>query len=188
MKHSEIQNGINLIAKISARADYFTKKYSIYTYGFRFSIQLFSFSAKYEIIFCKLKFEGYFYFKKQLKLLLSISLTIILFLNLFSSVLVYTIFKINQNEIAKTLCVLREQKNNTCNGNCVLKAELKKQAENEQKHSTILKEKIEILYTITEIEYNFSFIKIEETTKISSFCKIAKTKPILFSVFHPPIA
>lgn len=126
--------------------------------------------------------------KKQLKLLLSISLTIILFLNLFSSVFVYTLFKINQNEIAKTICVLREQKNNTCNGNCVLKAELKKQAGNEQKHATLLKEKIEIPYTITEIEYNFSFIKIEETTKISSFCKIAKTKPILFRVFHPPIA
>lgn len=147
-----------------------------------------AFQLYMRLYFVNLSWRVTFTSKKQLKLLLSISLALILFLNLFSSVLVYTIFKINQNEIAKTLCVLREQKNNTCNGNCVLKAELKKQAENEQKHSTLLKEKIEILYTITEIEYNFSFIKIEETTKISSFCKIAKTKPILFSVFHPPIA
>jgi hypothetical protein len=101
---------------------------------------------------------------------------------------VCTIFKINQNEIAKTLCVLREQKNNTCNGNCVLKAELKKQAKKEEKNSALLKEKIDSIYTITEIQYNFTFVKIAETTPIPSFCKIAKTKPILFSIFHPPIA
>ena len=100
----------------------------------------------------------------------------------------YATFKINQDEIAKTLCVLREQKNNTCNGNCVLKAELKKQAEKEQKHENILKEKIESIYTITQLEYNFNVFKIAETTPIPSFCKLAKTKPILFSIFHPPIA
>jgi hypothetical protein len=101
---------------------------------------------------------------------------------------VYATFKINQDEIAKTLCVLREQKNNTCNGNCVLKAELKKQAENEQKHSTLLKEKIESIYTITEIQYNFTVVKIAETKPIPSFCTIAKTKSILFTIFRPPIA
>jgi len=101
---------------------------------------------------------------------------------------VYTIFKINQNEIAKTLCVLKEQKNNTCNGNCVLKAELKKQAENEEKHSALLKEKTDSIYTITEIQYNFAVVNIAETTPIPSFCKIAETKSILFSIFRPPIS
>lgn len=110
-------------------------------------------------------------------------------LNSFSNLIVYTAFKINQNEIAKTLCILREQKNNTCNGNCVLKAELKKQAEKEAKNITLLKEKIEILYTITAIEpIQFPFNKLPEITKIASFCKIVKTKPICFSIFHPPIA
>ncbi|WP_281638182.1 hypothetical protein [Flavobacterium marginilacus] len=100
----------------------------------------------------------------------------------------YTLFKINQDEIAKTLCVLREQKNNTCNGNCVLKAELKKQAEKEEKNTTLLKEKIESIYTITENEYNLPFIKLPSITKISIFCKIAKTKSIFFTIFRPPIA
>jgi len=123
-----------------------------------------------------------------LKLLFSISLTIILFLNLFSSVFVYTIFKINQDEIAKTLCVLREQKNNTCKGNCVLKAELKKQAEKEEKQQNQLKEKNESIYTITHNEYSIPFINTPLIAKISSFCKIVKTNLILFNVFHPPIA
>ncbi|OYX85215.1 MAG: hypothetical protein B7Y83_05450 [Flavobacteriales bacterium 32-34-25] len=103
--------------------------------------------------------------------------------------MLYTAFKINQNEIAKTLCVLREQRNNTCNGNCVLRAELKKQAEKEEKHTILLKEKIEILYTITKIEHiPLSFNEITAITKISSFCKIAKPNSICFNIFHPPIA
>jgi hypothetical protein len=126
--------------------------------------------------------------KKGLKLVFSIFLTLTLFLNLFSSLIMFTVFKINQNEIAKTLCVLKEQKNNMCNGNCVLMAELKKQSENEEKHSALLKEKTESIYTIIEIQYNFAVVNIVEATPIPSFCKIAETKSILFSIFRPPIA
>lgn len=124
--------------------------------------------------------------KKQLKLLLSISLTTILFLNLFSNLIVYATFKINQDEIAKTLCVLREQKNNTCNGNCVLKAELKKQAEKEQKHENILKEKIESIYTITQNEYKFSSVTYKEIHKVAVQYKSAKPNSVSFINFHPP--
>jgi hypothetical protein len=101
---------------------------------------------------------------------------------------VYISFKINQNEIAKTICVLREQKNNTCNGNCVLRAELKKLGENEQNHSTVLKEKVESIYTITLIEYcltPFEGIKIK---KNDNCYKVEKTIASIFSIFHPPIS
>jgi hypothetical protein len=107
-------------------------------------------------------------------------------LNSFSNVIVFVTFKINQNQIAKTLCVLREQKNNTCNGNCVLQAELKKQAENEKKQTTILKEKIEIIYTITEIEYNLTPITITEIDKDVNCHYNSKPNSVSFTIFHPP--
>lgn len=123
-----------------------------------------------------------------MKLLFSIFLTFTLLLNSFSNIIVYVSFKINQNEIAKTLCVLRERKVNTCNGNCVLRAELKKQAENEQNHSNTIKEKIESNYTITQIEYNLSFVPFKKINKVAVQYKSAKPNNISFSTFHPPTA
>jgi hypothetical protein len=124
--------------------------------------------------------------KIGLKFLVSLFLTITVLLNSFSNCLVYITFKINQDKIAKTLCVLRAQKNNTCNGNCVLRAELKKQAESEKKQTTSLKEKIEIVYTTIATEYNFSPIITPEIAKPENFYWLAKPKSIVFAVFHPP--
>lgn len=107
-------------------------------------------------------------------------------LNSFSIIIVYVTFKINQTEIAKTLCVLRAKKDNTCNGNCVLRTELKKQAENENKHNSLLKEKSEIVYTNLEIDYDLSTSKIKATAKTSNYYLSAKPKSGSFAVFHPP--
>lgn len=93
----------------------------------------------------------------------------------------------NQTEIAKTLCVLREQKNNTCNGNCVLRAELKKQAENEQKHSALLKEKVETIYTITTTEYDFTPINFFKINKVINSYYPSKPNSVSFGIFHPPL-
>lgn len=123
-----------------------------------------------------------------MKFLFSIFLTATLLLNSFSNAILYVTFKINQNEIAKTLCVLREQKNNSCNGNCVLRAELKKQAESEQKHSTLVKEKIESIYTITPIECSFTPIAFKEINQVVYFHCNSKPNSVSFTVFHPPIA
>lgn len=98
----------------------------------------------------------------------------------------YVTFKINQTEIAKTLCVLRAKKDNTCNGNCVLRAELKKQAENEKKHNSLIKEKSEIVYTNSNIDYDFSTYSNLEASKISTCYLSSKPKSKVFTVFHPP--
>ena len=101
--------------------------------------------------------------------------------------MIYISFKINQIEIAETFCVLRKQMKNTCKGNCVLRAELKKQTENDQKRSTLLKEKEELIYTITKTEYNLTPIFIEIDKKIS-FYNPLKPKLVSFTIFHPPTA
>jgi hypothetical protein len=121
-----------------------------------------------------------------LKLLFSIFLSITILLSSFSNAIVYVTFKINQTEIAKTLCVLRAKKDNTCNGNCVLRAELKKQAENEKKHDSLLKEKSEIVYTNSVIDYDFSTNMLEANPKTVNCYLSSKPKSRVFEVFHPP--
>ncbi len=123
-----------------------------------------------------------------MKFLFSIFLTLTLLLNSFSTIIICVTFKINQNEIAKTLCVLRKQKNNSCNGNCVLRAELKKQAQNEKKHENILKEKVETVYTISSISYNFTPITLLEINKNISSYYASKPISVSFAIFHPPTA
>lgn len=95
-------------------------------------------------------------------------------------------FKVNQSDISKNICELRTQKDNSCNGNCVLRAELKKLTEIEKKHDSNLKEKSEIVYTNSIIDYYFSHYLNIANPKTTICYLSAKPKPMLFAVFHPP--
>jgi hypothetical protein len=83
---------------------------------------------------------------------------------------------------------MKERKVNTCNGNCVLRAELKKQAEKEQKEQNSLKEKSESIYTITNNEFKLSNVSTFEINKEFIFYKSAKPNSVSFAFFHPPTA
>ncbi len=113
-------------------------------------------------------------------------MTLTLLLNSFSNIIVYVSFKINQKEIAKTLCILRERKINNCNGNCVLRAELKKQAEKEDKQQNLLKEKNESVYTVTLNDFKFSTVTYKEINKVAVHYNSAKPNSVSFIHFHPP--
>jgi hypothetical protein len=105
----------------------------------------------------------------------------------FGNVVVYLTFKVNQDEIAKTLCVKKEVKNNTCNGKCYLAKQLKKAAEKEKQESSNLIEKQELVYTQTTSEYHFTPIVTIEKTRmtVSRYCE--KPKSVAFLIFHPPL-
>ncbi len=109
-------------------------------------------------------------------------------LNLCSNNILYITFKINQNEIVKTICVMRKAKSNTCQGHCALKAALKKQAENEKNHENTLKDKVESSYTVSEIDYTITPILLFNTTKKNYFHHHSKPKSVSFAIFHPPTA
>jgi hypothetical protein len=94
---------------------------------------------------------------------------------------------VHQEEIAKTLCIQREMKENKCNGHCFLSKQLKKAAEKEKKETQNLKEKQEVVYLPTHPE---------KVTKTSiSICKsrllvspmIGKPTSTHIAVFHPPL-
>ena len=122
-----------------------------------------------------------------MKLLYSIIISTLLLLPSFGNVVIYLTFKINQDEISKTLCIKKEVKNNSCNGKCYLAKQLKKAAEKEKQESSNVKEKQEVVYTQTASNYNFTpIITIEKTRMmVSRYCE--KSKSVAVSIFHPPL-
>jgi len=105
----------------------------------------------------------------------------------FSSVIIYLNFKVNQDEIAKTLCIQKEMKNNHCNGKCYLAKQLKKAAEKEKQESSNLKEKQELVYIPSDSEHHLvRAVSIKKTRiMISRYCEKPKSIPV--SIFHPPL-
>jgi hypothetical protein len=93
----------------------------------------------------------------------------------------------NQEYIAKTLCEKKEEKENTCNGQCHLKKELKKVSETET-DSTIpnmYKEKIELVFIQPEL--TFSFINFKTAKTSFSFYTENEIPTITNRIFHPPL-
>lgn len=104
----------------------------------------------------------------------------------FGSFFVYTSFKLNQEEISKTICVQRKMVFNSCNGRCELQKSLKKYADNEKRMQDNLKEKADLVYIQNT---NTSLFKL--ATAIESKTKIfasLNSKPISVTdaTFHPP--
>lgn len=104
----------------------------------------------------------------------------------FGNFFVFASFKLNQQEIADTICVQRKLLVNNCNGRCELQKSLKKYADNERKMQDSLKEKAEVIYIQNSIaDYPLSVIvKQHATQNFASFDK----KPISVAnvAFHPP--
>ncbi|MEN2400637.1 hypothetical protein GKZ90_0012670 [Flavobacterium sp. MC2016-06] len=104
----------------------------------------------------------------------------------FGSFFVYTSFKLNQDEISKTICVQRKMVFNSCNGRCELQKSLKKYTDNEKKMQNNLKEKAEVVYIQNTILNHFKIIEPIES-RAKNFASFDE-KPIAVSssIFHPP--
>ncbi|PIF30984.1 hypothetical protein CLU81_1446 [Flavobacterium sp. 9] len=121
-----------------------------------------------------------------MKKIIIIFLSSMLLLPSFGSFLVYTSFKLNQEEISKTICVQRKMIFNSCNGRCELQKSLKKYSDNEKRMQDNLKEKAEIVYIQNTITPDFTLIvPIESERKNFAYFN---RKPISVSnlTFHPP--
>lgn len=122
-----------------------------------------------------------------MKRLLIIVLSVLILSPSFGSLFVYASFKINQKEIAQTICVQRKSVFNSCNGRCELQKSIKKYADNERKMQDSLKDKLEVVYIQNTTEVNFTIIPVIETKEKSSI--LFEKKPIGASnlTFHPPL-
>ena len=105
----------------------------------------------------------------------------------FGSFVVYTSFKLNQDEIVKTICVQRKLVNNSCNGRCELQKSIKKYSDNERKMQDSLKDKLELVYVQNNAEVNFSIVSVMDSKENTSI--LFQKKPIKASnlTFHPPV-
>ena len=126
-------------------------------------------------------------YTKQLKRLIIIVLSILILSPSFGSLFVYASFKINQKEIAKTICVQRKLSFNSCNGRCELQKSIKKYSDNERKMQDSLKDKLELVYVQSASEVNFDIVPFIDS-KENTFILFEK-KPIKASnlTFHPPL-
>lgn len=127
-------------------------------------------------------------FYKQLKRLIIIALSILILSPSFGSLFVYASFKINQKEIAQTICVQRKQAFNSCNGRCELQKSIKKYSDNERKMQDSLKEKSELVYVQNTAEIDFSIIRVIESKQNSSILFAKKPVKASSLTFHPPLS
>ena len=126
--------------------------------------------------------------KKQfLKSLFSILLSILLLLPSFGSFFAYSSFKLNQDEIAKTICVQRKMVNNSCNGRCELQKSLKKYNDNEKRMHNNLDEKIDLVFIQnTVVDNSFKLIEFNFFSKPNFYILEKKPISVTFSSFRPP--
>jgi plasmid maintenance system antidote protein VapI len=119
---------------------------------------------------------------------IALLLSSLLLLPSLGNIIVYAKFKINQDEIAKTICVQRKIANNSCNGNCELQKSLKKFSDNEKQMQDNLKEKSELVYLQNTVENILPVLLVLYSSKKTN--GIFNLKPISVSVanFRPPIS
>lgn len=113
-------------------------------------------------------------------------LSFILLLPTFGSSFTYLTFKLQQEEIAKTICVQRKMVFNSCNGRCELQKSLKRYTDNEKSMQNTLKEKVDVVYVQELLSASYELVQpIVITTKTET---VVNRKPISFSAytFRPP--
>ncbi|BDU26089.1 hypothetical protein [Flavobacterium sp. GSB-24] len=122
-----------------------------------------------------------------MKRVIIIALSILILSPSFGGLFVYASFKINQKEIAKTICVQRKLAFNSCNGRCELQKSIKKYSDNERKMQDSLKDKLELIYVQSSPEISFDIVPVIESKENTS--TLFEKKPISASnlTFHPPV-
>jgi len=125
----------------------------------------------------------------RLKKGVAIFLTMLILLPVFGKSWILISFKINQESIAKNLCVLRNVKNNSCHGCCQLKKRLAENDKQEQKQLPRgSKEKGSAPSDYIQIETgcNCSYGSVQKWT--DSNYNRSLPSPFPNSVFRPPQA
>ncbi|WP_225899083.1 hypothetical protein [Flavobacterium erciyesense] len=113
-------------------------------------------------------------------------LSFILLLPTFGSSFTYLNFKLQQEEIAKTICVQRKMVFNSCNGRCELQKSLKRYTDNEKSMQNTLKEKVDVVYVQELLTTSYELVQpVVITTKTET---VVNRKPVSFSAytFRPP--
>ncbi|MDJ1480775.1 hypothetical protein QNI16_09805 [Cytophagaceae bacterium YF14B1] len=108
-----------------------------------------------------------------------------LLLQTFSRAGIYLSFKVNQDYIARVLCINKAKPQLNCNGKCYLAKKLKQAAEQEQKQ--VLLKTLELNLCCQELHaFNFARIPLIVNRKLVPFYLVKPTFSTLLNIFHPP--
>ncbi|MDJ1469583.1 hypothetical protein QNI19_11340 [Cytophagaceae bacterium DM2B3-1] len=108
-----------------------------------------------------------------------------LLLQTFSRAGIYLSFKVNQDYIARVLCINKAKPQLNCNGKCYLAKKLKQAAEQEQKQ--VLLKTLELNLCCQELHaFNFARIPLIVNRKLVTFYLVKPTFSTLLNIFHPP--
>ncbi len=123
-----------------------------------------------------------------LKKVFAIFLIVLISLQPICKLWIYASFKINQDSIAKTLCVKKEIKNNGCQGKCQLMKKLKQADNAEQKQfPEYLTERLELIFCQTPI-FSITHTPIVFTEVKQSFANynVDYISSFFLNIFRPP--
>ncbi len=112
-------------------------------------------------------------------------LAVAMMLNALVMPLIYIDFKINQDYIAKVLCINRDKPITTCGGQCFLNKQLKEQQKQEQAPENQASKK-QSFDTYYQLLFDFEALAFTEKAVYFIPYKNLFTSQFLFSVFHPP--
>lgn len=123
-----------------------------------------------------------------MKQLIAFILILLIVLQPFCGLWVYTSFKINQEYIAETLCVKKEIKGNCCQGRCYLKTKLAQSEKEEQKNIPQgYKLKAEVLYYFSQTSFDIFKFSPNSHAKKQPFYECGfYTFNCLSDIFRPP--
>lgn len=130
---------------------------------------------------------GFRFFRKYIytvRNLISIVLVSVFLIQASAKFIIYINFKINQDYIAKNLCVKKEIANNDCEGGCCLKESLEKEEKSENPLPNFPKEKSETFFIPVQLKQT-----LQKGQVISNIHFIYMDKPTQdypLSIFHPP--
>lgn len=106
----------------------------------------------------------------------------------FSTLSIFLNFKINQDFIAKVLCINKDKPKSTCNGKCYLSKQLKEQEQQDEKQVPKHRNgRVEVLFCDNfQISYNISrSVFLEKKVPLPNHF-IFSTQEFIDDVFHPP--
>jgi hypothetical protein len=97
-------------------------------------------------------------------------------------------FKMNQDYIAKALCISKDKPVNTCNGKCHLSKQLEKAEEQEKKQTPANKtEKLELVYYYSRSSFEFSvYARVNSGKPNFALQNEFYSSAFVADIFHPP--
>lgn len=123
-----------------------------------------------------------------MKGIISILLALLILLQSFSKVWIIFSFKINQDYIAKVLCINRDKPELHCNGKCFLMQRIRAEEEKERKElPQKLKEQKEVLYCLNKFDWLIDRSKNwTDKTKNTFSHQTPFTSDFVKGIFRPP--